>query len=167
MKLKSNKKKQKKNPNDPINIIFGNLYSRYKPNTSIYFIAQINSILFKYPIPDATQFIKVYYREMILLCDSNEYLFNIYSYDEIFQKLQLFGYIYIKNFKPPPNYIALDNYNRIIMFKLIINKQELIDRYNYYMLKKRESIKGGHNDDKEYEEINLQNLYDSSDDKKI
>ena len=168
MKLKKHKKTQKKQTNllDPIYIIFGNLYSKHKTNSSNFYIAQINSILFNYLVPNATQIIRVYYREMILSCDSNEYLQYFYPLDEIYPKLKIFGYIYINNFKPPPNYISLDRFNRNTMFKLLISKQELIDRYNYYMLKKRELLKIGDDDKKEYEELNLKNLYDSSDYKK-
>lgn len=161
MKIKKNKK-VKKNFYDPINIIFGNLYSKHKTQISNYNTAQINSILFNYSVPNSTQIIQAYYKEMVILCDSNEYMKLYYPYSETSQKLKVFGYIYINNFKPPPNYIALDRFNRNIMLKLLIYKQELIDRYNYYMYQKKNNLNGDEDGDKEYD-INLKNLYDSSD----
>ena len=161
MKIKKNKK-VKKNFYDPINIIFGNLYSKHKTQISNYNTAQINSILFNYSVPNSTQIIQAYYKEMVILCDSNEYMKLYYPYSETSQKLKVFGYIYINNFKPPPNYIVLDRFNRNIMLKLLIYKQELIDRYNYYMYQKKNNLNGDEDGDKEYD-INLKNLYDSSD----
>ena len=164
MKLKKFKK-AKKSQNDPVTIIYSNIYSKYKTKISNYNIAQINSIIFNYSIPNSTQIISVYYKEMIILCDSAEYIKYKYSLKENHQKLKLFGYIYFNNFRPPPNYLSIDNFNRNIMLKLLIYKQELIDRYNFYM-KKKENMLGDENEDYEDNYINLKPLYDSSDDKK-
>ena len=154
-----------KNKYDPVRIIYRNIYSKHKTKISNYNIAQINSILFNYSIPNSTQIIKVYYKEMIYLCDKREYIKYIFTYEEIYEKMKLLGYIYCNNFRPPPNYLPLDNYNRNIMHKLLIYKQELIDRYNYYMMIKENNL-NDKNIDYEDNNINLKPLYDSSDDKK-
>ena len=163
------KKKYKKAINskyDPVRIIFGNLYSKHQTKISNYNIAKINSILFTYGIPDATQIIDALYKEMVILCDSNEYLKNNYSHEDSSEKLQLLGYIYTYNFRPPPNYISLDKFNSNIMFKLLNHKQELIDRYNYYMLKKQQDLNNESGKDYDDHFMDLKPLYDSSDYKK-
>ena len=164
MKLKKYKKNIK-NKYDPVRIIYQDIYSKYITKISNYNIAQINSILFNYSIPNSTQIIKVYYKEMIYLCDKKEYIKYYFSKEEIYQKMKLLGYIYFNNFRPPPNYLSLDNYNRNIMHKLLMYKQELIDRYNYYMMIKENNL-NDKNIDYEDNNINLKPLYDSSDDKK-
>ena len=50
----------------------------------------------------------------------------------------------------------MDRFNRNIMLKLLIYKQELIDRYNYYMYQKKNHLNGDEDCDKEYD-INLKN----------
>ena len=155
-----------KSPYDPVRIIFGNIYSKYKTNPINYDIAQINSILFNYLIPNSTQIIKALYKEMVLLCDKKEYIKYKYSYEESEEKLQIIGYIYVKYFKPPPNYNALDRNNQKIMFNLLKYKQELIDRYNYYKMQK--NLKKGNIEDNEDNYAILgQLVYDSSDELKI
>lgn len=165
MKIKKYKKAIR-SKYDPVRLIFGNLYSRHKTKISNYNTAQINSILFNYAIPDATQIIHALYKEMVILCDSNEYLKYNYSHSEAAEKLHLFGYIYTYNFRPPPNYISLDKFNSSIMFKLLTYKQELIDRYNYYMLRKDQKLNNESGKDYDEHYMDLKPLYDSSDYKK-
>ena len=165
MKLKKFKKAIK-SKYDPVNLIYGYIYARHKTRISNYNKAQINSILFTYSIPNSTQVIQALYKEMIILCDTNEYLKSLYSHQEGNAKLKLFGYIYAANFRPPPNYISLDKFNSDIMFRLLTCKQELIDRYNYYMLKKENDLKNENEDDYDENFINLKHLYDSSEEKK-
>ena len=152
---------------DPVRIIFGNIYSKYKTNPIDYDKSQINSILFNYSIPNATQIIRAFYKEMIILCDSNEYIKYKYHYEVSIQKLKIIGYIYVKNFKPPPNYIALDKNNQNIMFNLLKYKQELIDRYNYYKIQQENNLKNENKKDYDDNYIIVRPLvYDSNDDKK-
>lgn len=165
MKLKKYKK-SKRSKYDPIRIIFGNLYLKHKTKIINYNISQINSILFNYSIPDATQIIRALYKEMVILCDSNEYIKNIYSFQDSLEKLKIFGYIYTNNFRPPPNYISLDRFNSNVMFKLLSYKQELIDRYNYYKLQKELNINNENGKNYEDNVMDLKHLYDSSDNKK-
>lgn len=153
---------------DPVRIIFGNIHLKHKTRLSNYNISQINSILFNYSIPNSTQIISVLYKEMVILCNSNEFIKNNYSDKESSEKLKILGYIYSNNFRPPPNYISLDKYSRDIMFKLLKNKQQLIDRYNYYKLQKEKDLKCENIEDYEDNYINLKFLYDySNEDKNV
>ena len=165
MKLKKFKKPIK-SKYDSVSLIYGYIYTRYKTRISNFNKAQINSILFNYSIPNSTQVIQALYKEMIILCDSKEYLKSLYSHQESNAKLKLFGYVYMANFRPPPNYTSLDKFNSDIMFKLLTSKQELIDRYNFYMLKKENDLKNVNEDDYDENFINLKHLYDSSEEKK-
>ena len=159
-----NKKNKRISNIDPVRIIFTNIYTKYKTNISNYNIGQINSILFNYSIPNSSRILRSIYKEMIIICDNGEYIKNKYNINESTEKLKLYGYIYINNFKPPPNYLSLDKVNLDIMRKLLIHKQDLIDRYNFYMLQK-ENKSISKNDDANFIQdnfINIRNIYDSS-----
>ena len=121
---------------DPIIIIYRNIHKKHKTKISNFNIGKINSILFNYSLPNSTQIIRVLYKEMVILCDSKEYITKKYNINESTEKLKFLGYIYATNFKPPPNYLSLDKNILEIMFKFLTHKQELIDRNNYYMLQK-------------------------------
>ena len=162
--MKLNKKNKRISTFDPVRIVLTSIYTKYKTNVSNYNIGQINSILFNYSIPKSTQILRAFYKEMKIICDNSEYIKNKYNISESSQKLKLYGYIYINNFKPPPNYLSLDKTNLDIMRKLLIHKQDLIDRYNFYMhQKKNESI--SKNDEHNFIKdnfIDIKNIYDSS-----
>ena len=162
--MEINKKNKRISNIDPVRIIFTNIYTKYKTNISNYNIGQINSILFNYSIPNSSRILRSIYKEMIIICDNGEYIKNKYNINESTEKLKLYGYIYINNFKPPPNYLSLDKVNLDIMRKLLIHKQDLIDRYNFYMLQK-ENKSISKNDDANFIQdnfINIRNIYDSS-----
>jgi len=162
--MKLNKKNKRITTFDPVRIVLTSIYTKYKTNVSNYNIGQINSILFNYSIPKSTQILRAFYKEMKIICDNSEYIKYKYNINESSQKLKLYGYIYINNFKPPPNYLSLDKINLDIMRKLLIHKQDLIDRYNFYMhQKKNESI--SKNDEHNFIKdnfIDIKNIYDSS-----
>ena len=162
--MKINKKNKKFSNIDPVRIIFTNIYTKYKTNVSNYNIGQINSILFNYSIPNSTRILSSFYKEMIITCDNGEYIKYKYNINESTEKLKLYGYIYINNFKPPPNYLGLDKINLDIMRKLLIQKQDLIDRYNFYMIqKKNENISKDDNINFIKDNfIDIRNIYDSS-----
>ena len=112
---------------DRIKIIYEGIYSKYKTNKTNFDIAQINSILYKSSIINAIQYIKFRFREMSILSDCEEY-FQKYSYKESIDKLKLLGYIYVNNFKPPPNYLSMGICIYNIMCQYLKEKQNLIDR---------------------------------------
>ena len=112
---------------DLLKILWKSLHSKYKPDNTNYNIAQINSILFKYPIKYSIQYIHFRFKEMVYISDFEEY-FRKYSYKDSVLKLKLLGYIYVNNFKPFPNYLSFDYDIYITMYKLIRKKQNLIDR---------------------------------------
>ena len=115
---------------DLLKILWTSLYSKYKTNKQYYEIAQINSILFKYPIKNATQYIKFRFKEMRITSNFEEY-FQKYSYRDSVLKLKFLGYIYVNNFKPPPNYLTMGENIYNIMCKFLREKQNLIDRNIY------------------------------------
>ena len=115
---------------DLLKILWKSLHSKYKPDNTNYNIAQINSILFKYPIKNSTQSIQYRFREMVYLSDFEEY-FQKYSYKSSVIKLKILGYIYVNNFKPFPNYLSFDYNIYTTMCRLIRKKQKLIDRNIY------------------------------------
>ena len=112
---------------DRIKIIYEGIYSKYKTNKTNFDIAQINSLLYKSSIINAIQYIKFRFREMSILSDSEEY-FQKYSYKESIDKLKILGYIYVNNFKPPPNYLSMGICIYNIMCQYLKEKQNLIDR---------------------------------------
>ena len=112
---------------DLLKILRESLYSKYKADKKNFYIAQINSILFKNPIKNSNQYIRFHFREMVYLSDFEEY-FQKYSYKDSILKLKILGYIYANNFKPPPNYLSFDYNIYITMCKLLKEKQNLIDR---------------------------------------
>ena len=162
--MKLNKNNKRISNIDPVRIILTNIYKKYKTNISNYNIGQINSILFNYSIPNSTQILRAFYKEMIIICDNSEYIKNKYDISESSERLKLYGYIYINNFKPPPNYLSLDKINLDVMRKLLIHKQDLIDRYNFYIFQKEnESLSRNENINFIKDNfIDIKNIYDSS-----
>ena len=162
--MEMNKKNKRISNIDPVRIIFTNIYTKYKTNISNYNIGQINSLLFNYCIPNSTQILRAFYKEMKIICDNGEYIKKNYNINESSEKLKLCGYIYVNNFKPPPNYLSLDKINLDIMRKLLIHKQDLIDRYNFYMFKKgnKNISKSDNINFLQDNFINIRNIYDSS-----
>ena len=129
---------------DLLQILWNSLYSKYKTNKTYYEIAQINSILFKSPITHATQYIKFRFKEMTITSNFEEY-FQKYSYKDSVLKLKLLGFIYVNNFKPPPNYLSMGENIYNIMCKFLKEKQSLIERniYNNIIKAKKYIIKNG------------------------
>ena len=125
---------------DKLKILWKSLYSKYKPNIVDYDIAYINALLFKYPIKNDTQYLKFRFNEMSILSDTKEY-FQEYSYKDSVVKLKLLGYIYVNNFKPPPNYLSMGFKVYNIMSKCLKEKQNLIDRNIYTNFLKEKKYK--------------------------
>lgn len=125
---------------DKLKISWKSLYSKYKPNIVDYDIAYINALLFKYPIKNDIQYLKFRFNEMSILSDTKEY-FQEYSYKDSVLKLKLLGYIYVNNFKPPPNYLSMGFKVYNIMSKGLKEKQNLIDRNIYTNFLKEKKYK--------------------------
>jgi len=125
---------------DLLQILWNSLYSKYKTNKTYYEIAQINSILFKSPITHATQYIKFRFKEMTITSNFEEY-FQKYSYKDSVLKLKLLGFIYVNNFKPPPNYLSMGENIYNIMCKFLKEKQSLIERNIYNNIIKAKKYK--------------------------
>ena len=118
---------------DKIKIIWRNLYSKYRTNPTEYNLAIINSLIFKSSTKADINSIKRHFKEMSISSNFEEY-FKKYSYKDSILKLQLLGYLYDNNFKPPPNYLSFDYNIYSIMFRLLKEKQNLIDRNIYLNL---------------------------------
>ena len=113
---------------DFIKIIRKGLYSKYKSDEENFYIAQINLILFKPKRLSSKYFLGNYLKEMSIYNDDIEYFDKYYYKYDSYNKLKILGYIYFNNFNPPPNYLSFENSVNSIMFKLLREKQNLIDR---------------------------------------
>ena len=113
---------------DFIKIIRKGLYSKYKSDEENFYIAQINLILFKPKRLSSKYFLGNYLKEMSIYNDDIEYFDKYYYKYDSYNKLKILGYIYFNNFYPPPNYLSFENSVNSIMFKLLREKQNLIDR---------------------------------------
>ena len=113
---------------DFIKIIRKGLYSKYKSDEENFYIAQINLILFKPKRLSSKYFLGNYLKEMSIYNDGIEYFDKYYYKYDSYNKLKILGYIYFNNFNPPPNYLSFENSVNSIMFKLLREKQNLINR---------------------------------------
>lgn len=103
------------------------LFKKYKDSLKNYYIFQANSVMLNNSKTSQKQ--QIQFKEMEIMNYDKEILIKYYKSKKCFCLLKKYCKLHNKNSKFFPNYIGFNSEIRNIMSKLLIAKQEVLDRY--------------------------------------